>query len=133
MSKKTVLQIYAAAVCFFSAAAGVISLVGAVHGVLSFSAPEFFMSGEVYGAHQNNRAYVRWLSREERRWSGKPSAPELPEEEEELTALREESFAAKIAEKRHNAARSLVHSLIAVLFCAALFFPHWRLMQRREE
>ena len=136
MSKKTIVQIYAAAVCFFSAAAGIISFIGAVHGALSFFAPQFFMSGEIHGAHQNNRAYIRWQTREDRRWgrgAENNNAPPLPEDEEELTVLRAESFAAEIAAEKHNAARSLINSLIAALLCGALFLPHWRQMQKRAE
>ncbi|MGI9306902.1 MAG: hypothetical protein ACR2P5_06320 [Gammaproteobacteria bacterium] len=135
MSKRTVLQIYAAAVCFFSAAAGVVSLINMSHGALSLAAPEFFMRGEIYGAHQTNRAFVRWHAREDRLWGrdAENAAQRLPENEKELTALRAESFAAAIATERHNAAGSLANSFIAALLCAALFFPHWRQMQKRAE
>ncbi len=133
MNKKTVIEIYAAAVCFFSAAAAIVSLIGALNGALSFAAPEFFMRGEVYGAHQTNRAFVRWLAREDRRRGAEETGLDLPESEEEIAALRRESFAAEIAAKKHNAAGGLASSLIAALLCGALFWPHWRRMHKRTE
>ena len=129
MKQFLVIKIYAAAVCFFSAAAGIISLISVADGVLSYAAPTFFMSGDIYNGHLNNRAYVRWHARESNRW-GEAEPQPLPSDEKELTILREESLSAAIAAEKHNAAASIVRSIIAALLCAALFFPHWRQMKK---
>ncbi len=152
MRKMNVLQFYAAAVCFFSAIVVTITGGGGVYDLVQLAAPSIGVPGSSYEAHQNNAAFAHWYVRrhrdnrdylppsvrEEMRERGidvEDFAPaggdlKLPEDEAELTQLRQQSFASLLAANQHNAVRDFVREIIVLLIAGPLFWVHWRLLKK---
>ena len=128
--KKTVLEIYALAVCFVTVVCFVIALGISAYGVVGIVNPDFTMSSWVYTQHQANDAF----------WNG-PGAPRVPgsaedkskerPKEPELTKLREASYERAIASERRDNFQSVTKSSIVMLIDVVVFFLHW-LLARRE-
>ena len=154
MKKMNTLQFYAAAVCFFSAAVLTIGGGSAVYSVVKIISPEMAIRGNDFNAHQNNRSFAQWYENRNRYMmpsyippavadelqdkgiDGIPqsggSATKLPDNEEELTALRKESYAGLVAAKKHDAKMGLIETLITVLLAAFLFVIHWKMLKKSQ-
>jgi hypothetical protein len=128
--KKTVLEIYALAICFVTVVCFVIALGIAAYGIVGIANPGFTMSSWVYAQHQTNDAF----------WNG-PNAPrvhggtddkskERPNEAE-LTKQREASYERALASERRDNLQSIAKSSIVMLIDMIVFFLHW-LIARRE-
>ena len=123
--KKSMIEIYALAVCFVCIASGGIVLGVGVYDVIQIAAPEMTLSGSQYARHQSNDNFVNF----------RPPWPpngrrQFPEDEQELTRLREESYRIEIATERRSARQSFVMVVIALVIQALLFVIHWKLSRR---
>jgi len=97
--KKSILEIYALAVCFAAIVCSAIALGVSIYNVIEIINPEFTLSAHEYNRHQSNDAF----------WKGWNNvyAPKKKEEErppeEQLTKLRLESYQQAIKSERRNA------------------------------
>jgi hypothetical protein len=132
--KKTVLEIYALAVCFVTVVCFVVSLGFGIYGVIGMISPEFTMSSLAYTQHQTNDAF--WSG--PTGWSG-PIGPRLrgPDEkmkerpsEPELSKQREESYARALASERRDNAQVAVKALIVIVIDLVVFLFHWLVARR---
>jgi hypothetical protein len=128
--KKTVLEIYALAICFVTVVCFVIALGIAAYGIVGIANPGFTISSWVYAQHQTNDAF----------WNG-PNAPRVHDgtddkskerpNEAELTKQREASYERALASERRDNLQSIAKSSIVMLIDMIVFFLHW-LIARRE-
>ena len=128
--KKTVLEIYALAVCFVTVVCFVIALGIAAYAVVGIANPDFTMSSWVYTQHQTNDAF----------WNG-PGSPQVHgvadekskerPNEPELTKQREKSYERALASERRESSQAVVKSSIVMIIDIIVFFLHW-LVARRE-
>ena len=120
--KKSLLEIYALAVCFVTVVCFVIALGIGVYDLVELAYPEFSLSSYEYERHQSDEAFMRHWAKDKKR----PA-------EGEVTKLREESFRTELRKEQRSAMQSLVQILIVLAIDVVVFFVHWRLAQRGRE
>lgn len=129
--KKTILEIYALAVCFFAVLCFVISLGLAFWNVIELSVPEFTVNNHEYNCHQTNEAYKQCYSslyqyqREEH--------PETFPSDIKLTKQRVADYESILKLERRRALQGLVQKLIIILIDIFIFIIHWRLAKHARE
>jgi hypothetical protein len=126
--KKSILEIYALAVCFVTVVCFVVALGIASYSVLEISKPEFTITSWQYSQHQTNDAF--WNSCSGGRYCGSEEKKKERPSEPELTKQREESFALVLLNEQRDASQTLVKCLIVILIDAAAFALHWLLSKR---
>lgn len=130
MRKKTVVEIYALAVCFLMVAAFTVSLGLAVWNVVQMNAPDFTMSTHQYERFQSDAAYRDYLLGARAPWEQKPPARTrevLDMSEDELRREREQRYAEALLLEQRDGVQGLVRNLIAIAVAVALFLLHWRI------
>ena len=120
--KKSLLEIYALAVCFVTVVCFVIALGIGLYDLVELAYPEFSLSSYEYERHQSDEAFMRhWPKDKKRPLEG------------EVTKLREESFRTELRKEQRSAMQSLVQILIVLAIDVVVFFVHWRLAKRARE
>ena len=120
--KKSLLEIYALAVCFVTVVCFVIALGIGLYDLVQLTYPEFSLSSYEYERHQSDEAFMRHWAKDKKR----PA-------EGEVTKLREESFRTELRKEQRSAMQSLVQILIVLIIDVVVFFVHWRLAKRARE
>ncbi len=120
--KKSLLEIYALAVCFVTVVCFVIALGIGLYDLVELAYPEFSLSSYEYERHQSDEAFMRHWAKDKKR----PA-------EGEVTKLREESFRTELRKEQRSAMQSLVQILIVLAIDVVVFFVHWRLAKRARE
>ncbi len=134
--KKTIMEIYALAVCFVTVVCFVIALGMALYGIIGIVNPEFTMNSYTYTQHQTNDSF----------WNGGPTyappPPLLPGEvekkrnrpsEADLTKQREASYMLAISNERRDNTQTGVKTLIIILIDLMVFLFHWFVARRARE
>ncbi len=117
--KKSLLEIYALAVCFVTIICFAVALGIGVYDILEMSNPELTLKSYQYQRHQTNEAFTRNWSKEKE----KPS-------EEEITNMRKKSYEVALKAERRDAVQSFIRVLIVMLIDIVIFLFHWRLAKR---
>jgi hypothetical protein len=126
--KKTILEIYALAVCFATIVCFVIALGIALYDVIQIAKPEFTLSSHEYNRHQSNDAF--WNSCNQYNYKEKDKKRPT---EDELTKRRMESYHQALQSERRDAFQGTTKAII-ILFIDILFFvTHWRIARRARE
>lgn len=127
MMKKTILEIYALAVCFITVTCFVVCLGIAGYSIIQIGKPDFTMLSHQYDQYQSNNAYWKNCSRgycsDEEKKRPRPS-------EDELTKQRTEEFARELDSEQRNGSQTLVKTLIVMLVDALAFLIHWVIARR---
>lgn len=121
--KRSLIEIYALAVCFICVVSGAVSFGVGVYDLVQVSAPGMTLPGWEYSRHQSNDNFAAGRRMEE---GGRP----LPEDEGELTRLREQSYRIALEAHRRDAQQSLVVVAITLAIQGLLFALHWRIARR---
>ena len=125
--KRTILEIYALAVCFISVVCFAVALGLACYGVIGLVNPEFTMSSWVYAQHQTNDAF----------WN-RPTGPYRGNDEKmkqrpidsDLARQREQSYARAVANERRDSTQVVVKTMIVILIDLMVFLFHWFIARR---
>jgi hypothetical protein len=121
--KKSLLEIYALAVCFVTIICFAVSLGIGIYDVLEMSAPKFTLKSHDFERHQTNEAFtIRWKEEKREKYA-----------EEEITNLREESYQVALAKEQRDAIQSLIRVSIIILIDIVLFLIHWKVAKRLRE
>lgn len=127
--KKSLLEIYALAVCFTTIVCFIIALGFAIYDAIQIATPEFTLSSYEYKRHQNNdefwKSYHCGYENRERQMQ-RPS-------EEILTQQRLESYPLVIKAERRDAFHSLTISTIILIINVVVFLVHWGIARRARE
>ncbi len=130
--KKSILEIYALAVCFVTVICFVISLGITLYGIIGITNPDFTISSSTYTEHQTNDDFwnssYRSLS-----MSVNPGEAEKARsilDEALLSKQRENSFARILANERRDNTQTVVKTLIVILIDAVVFLLHWFIARR---
>lgn len=129
--KKTILEIYALAVCFFTVACLVVVCGMALWNLVEIAAPEFTITNYQFDCHQSDEAY-RDCQSGNLKYTRKESPVAFPEGEA-LTSERLSAYDSVLKAERRSALQSLVKKFIVILVSAAVFFAHWRLARHARE
>jgi len=127
--KKSLLEIYALAVCFATIVCFVISLGVALYSVVEIANPEFTMNSYQYNRYQSNDAY--WLSRVDD-YRNKEKEMQRPSEDE-LTKQRQEGYRLAIISEKRDGFQGLTKTAIILLIDTVVFLIHWRIARRARE
>jgi hypothetical protein len=128
MMKKSILEIYALAVCFATVVCLVIALGVALFEVIQIAAPEFTLNSQEYNRHQSNDAFWNNCGQydSEKKDKKRPS-------DEELTKRRLESYRQAIQSERRDAFQGITKAVIVIFIDIIFFFAHWRIARRARE
>ncbi len=129
--KKTILEIYALAVCFFTIACFVITLGLLIWNFVEVATPEFTISSRDYECHQTDGAYKDCFSGQYQ--YTKSENPEIFPSGEELTKSRKSAYAQVIKSEQRNATQGIVQKLIIIIIDLLVFFAHWVLARKARE
>jgi hypothetical protein len=130
--KKSILEIYAFAVCFVALVCFVIALGIGVYDLIQIANPEFTISGYEHERHQSNEAFRGPPWGRATPFGIAPGIPMEPAElpEEEVTQQREKSYQAAIRSERRRGMQSLIQIVIVLVIDVLVFAPHWLLARR---
>ena len=120
--KKSLLEIYALAVCFVTIICLAVALGIGVYDLLEIVNPEMTLKSYAYQRHQTNEAFTR-------NWSKDKEKPK----EQEITRMREESYSVALKAEKRDAVQSFIRMLIVILIDLVIFLFHWRLARRARE
>jgi hypothetical protein len=126
--KRTALEIYALAVCFFTVACFVIVLGVAIWNVVSIAVPQFTMSNYQWSQFRSDDAYSQRLVN-----THGCKQNYAPPTGQALTEARVKALNDEIASEQHGAVTELVHNLIILLIDVLVFLPHWKLGARARQ
>lgn len=121
--KKTILEIYALAVCFVTVVCAVISFGIGTYDVLEITNPEFTLPAHQFERHQTNEAF---FTRE--------CNIEIQEKsEDDKTQHRLASYERALKAESRDALQSLVKVLIVLAIDVLVFLIHWRIARHARE
>lgn len=126
--KKSILEIYALAVCFATIVCFVIALGISIYDIVRIVNPEFTMSSYEYNRHQSNDAY--WKSSDN---CGNDDKKGPRPTDEELTKQRLASYQQSIKSELRDAFQSLTQTVIIFIIAVVVFLVHWRVARRARE
>ncbi|MEW6416991.1 MAG: hypothetical protein AB1480_02595 [Nitrospirota bacterium] len=127
--KKSILEIYALAVCFATIVCFVIALGIALYDVIEISNPEFTLSSHEYNRHQSNDAF--WKNYQ-CGYDKKDKEMQRPSDEE-LSRQRLESYQQAVKSERRDAFQGLTRASIILTIDIFIFLVHWRVALRARE
>jgi len=132
--KKSVLEMYALAICFVTLICFVIALGIGIYNMIRIVNPEFTLSAYEYERHQSNRAF-RGFSGIELRMELRGLAPARPAEisepsDEELTRQREQSYQNVMRAEQRRGTQSLTMVGIVIFIDLMVFAVHWLLARK---
>ncbi len=146
--KKSILEIYALAVCFVALVCFVIALGIGVYDLIQIANPVFTINAYEYDRHQSNEAFRRFpglhgmvgprhlafgsggTTGEVVIEPGIPIEPTAPAAKEEVTRQREESYQAALRSERRRGMQSVLRVVIILVIDVLVFVPHWFLARR---
>jgi hypothetical protein len=111
--RRSVIQIYALAVCFTTLMCLVVSLGIGLYDGVRIAFPGFTLSG--WQVYASNAHYVVF-------W---PDKKDLPDEQ--ITNLREAAHRDALAGERHGATQSLLFVSIILIIDIVVYMAHWRI------
>lgn len=124
--KKSILEIYALAVCFVTVVCAVISLGIGIYDILEITNPEFTLPSYQYERHQTNEAFFR-------KDCGKEDKDLASLSEGEKTKRRLESLEVALKAERRGGVQSIVKAFIVLIVDTIAFIIHWWVARRARE
>jgi len=129
--KKSLLEIYALAVCFFTVVCFVVVLGMAMWDGVKVAAPDFTIRSHYWEKHQSDEAFRESLVSLRRCGDGKPAY--TPPAGADLTKAREESYAQVLRAERRDGFQGLVQRLIILFLDLLVFLIHWKIAARARQ
>lgn len=120
--KKSLLEIYALAVCFVMVICFAVALGIGVYDLLKMVNPKMTLKSYAYQCHQTNEAFTRNWSKDKE----KPS-------KHKITQMREKSYLIALKAEKRDAVQSFIRMLIVFLIDLVIFLIHWRLARKARE
>lgn len=121
--KKTILEVYALAVCFVTVVCAVVALGIGAYDLLEITNPEFTLSAHQYERHQTNEAFFTRECKDETR----------EKSEDEKTQQRLGSYERALKAESRDAVQSFVKVLIVLAIDILVFLIHWRIARYARE
>lgn len=123
--KRSMLEIYALAVCFVTVTCFAIVTGIAIYDVVQIAAPEITLHSGQYERHQSNAAFRNSYHPDPKAIAALP--------EEEITKRRQESYVSTLNAERRDGWQSLLRMAIIMLIDVVFFVVHWQLAKRVRE
>jgi hypothetical protein len=126
--KKTILEIYALAVCFVAVICFVVCLGIAGYGLIQFQKPDFTLSSYQYDTYQDNDAY--WRGGRIDSYCADDEKGKVRPSEDELTKQRVARFGHVLASEQRDGLQNLVKAFLVIFVDALAFMVHWGIARR---
>jgi len=134
--RRTLVEIYALAVCFFSVACLAITLGIALYDIVEIAAPAFTVDAHEYERHQSDQAFLEsgGSTKHIVRIEGGERVEEIQQgtESTDVAKKRELSFQRALGAERRGAGQSLVRTAIILLIASLVFMIHWRIARHGQ-
>jgi len=121
--KKSILEIYALAVCFVTVVCAVVALGIGIYDIVEMSNPEFTLAAYQFERHQTNEAF----------FSRECDEQISDQTEEQKTQQRLASYDRALKTESRNAVQSLVKIVIVLVIDICVFLIHWRIARYGRE
>jgi hypothetical protein len=128
MMKKSILEIYALAVCFATVVCFVIALGVALFDVIQIANPAFTLNSQEYNRHQSNDSFWNNCGQ----YDSDKKDKKRPVDQE-LTNRRIESYRQVIQSERRDAFQGITKAVIIIIIDIVFFLAHWRIARRTRE
>lgn len=115
---RSLIQIYALAVCFATLMCFVVALGVGLYDVVQLTAPDLTL--QHYQPYQSNHTFVQYY----------PDNKQLPDDE--MTELREQGLRQALDGERRAALQSAVFVLMIVAIDVVVFAVHWRIAKQER-
>ena len=125
--KKSLIEIYALAVCFICAVIFSIFVSVGIYSIFEVTNPEFTMAPYDHTPHSNNEKFL------EHKLSSIPKDYDNPYKnmsQQQLTEARERSFQLALEKERRGGRQSLLQTLIAAFVLTLMFGIHWTIAKK---
>jgi hypothetical protein len=126
--KKSILEIYALAVCFFTVACFVITLGLALYAIVGVANPSFTMNSYQYMQFQTNDAFLRGCGIG--LCQGARKDAEEPPSEADVTKGREEAYSRALSNETRESEQTLLKFFLILVVDSGVFAGHWVMAQR---
>lgn len=126
--KKSILEIYALAICFIAVIFIAVALGRATYSLVEIETPEFTISSLQYFRHQTNDSY--WKVCPVGQYCGPNEKTKERPSEQELTKEREASLANELSQEQRNGSQTLVKCLVVMITNLLFFAVHWFVARR---
>lgn len=120
--KKTILEIYALAVCFIVIICFSFTLGLAVYDLIQIKYPSFTLSAWQYEQYQSNESFCSKRPGDEKMCANKTAS--------DITRLRETAYASALQGEQRDGWQGIVKSIIIFFICLFIFIPHWFIARR---
>ncbi len=127
--KKSLLELYALAVCFAAVICFVSSSGIALYSVVAIINPEFTISAFEYKQYQSNDTYWQQHKYE---FATKGREIQRPPEDE-LTKKRKEGYELAVIAEKRSGLQTLTKTLIVIMIDIVVFLIHWLIARRARE
>lgn len=130
--KKSILEIYAMAICFVAVVAFTISLGIGLYNIVQIVNPKLTMNTWDWERFSNNDTFFNNSSH----LFYDKSSEQLDRKyftEDEITEKRENSLKLAIENEKRSALQSLIRVIIFLLITSTVYFLHWRLAKKSRE
>ena len=132
MIKKTVLEIYALAVCFVIVICITIAGGTGIYKMVGFLNPEFTIPSFEITKHATNDNYWKAISVDYDCDKGTVRKDMQKPNEETLAKQRQESYAIALNNEKRDSAQEIVKTIIFLFVCILIFIPHWYLGRKER-
>lgn len=126
--KKTILEIYAFAVCFFAVACVVVTFGLVAWDFVQLSAPHFTINSVQYQCHQSDGAYQNCFANDAK-YTRDENQIAFPSGAQ-LRTKRIADYAQIIHAEKRRALQGIAQKAIVLLLNLCVFLIHWRLAKR---
>ncbi len=127
--KKTILEIYALAVCFAAVVCFVIAAGVGLYALIGVVKPELTLPSWEYDRHRDNDIFWDLDKPPQLPMAPGPEVLKQPQRppEEELTRRREQSLQHAIRAEQRNRLQTVLQTSIVLLLNMVIFAVHWRI------
>lgn len=135
--KKTFVEIYGLAVCFFSVACFVIVLGMAIWNAVGAAFPEFTVDSTRYEIHRSDETFSRHRAAPARLYGpeGLPGRgfPSNDLTGEDLTKARQASWERAVEGERRASVQGVVKKTIVLIISIIIYWIHWIIAKRARD
>ncbi|MBS0358374.1 MAG: hypothetical protein JSS53_03770 [Proteobacteria bacterium] len=124
--KKSILEIYALAVCFVVIICFSVTLGRGIYDVIQIVNPSFTLSSWEYQRYQSNENFCTNAAINKKANCASPNNIET-------TKMREAAYAIALKGEQRTGFQGLVTSLIVLLVSILIFIPHWMIARKSRD
>ncbi len=129
--KKSILEIYAMAVCFVTLIVFTVTLGVGIYNIVELVNPELTMNAWEWEKYQSNETFFEQMPRNYDEKGNIDSRSDY--DNDEITKKRESGFKIALKSVKRGALQSLIRVLIILTINIIVFIPHWKLAKKSRK